>query len=106
MVLAVAVLLTSAGVASAVIVIKARAERWSPTSVSISRGSVVKWRAVSGDHNIKAYGGNWSYFRTLPSGSSRSRTFSSAGTFRFYCTLHASVSGGSCSGMCGRVVVA
>ena len=33
------------------------------------------------------------------------RTFNQSGTFRYYCTIHGSVSNGNCSGMCGRIVV-
>ena len=31
--------------------------------------------------------------------------FNSSGTFRFYCTIHGNVSGGNCTGMCGKVLV-
>ena len=34
--------------------------RWSPATVTVARGSVVKWRGVSKYHDVLAYGGNWS----------------------------------------------
>jgi plastocyanin len=95
----------SAGVAEAITTIDGLARTWSPTSVTISAGHSVKWTAVSGNHHIKAYGRNWSWSRSLDSGTSRRHTFNSTGTFRFFCTIHGSVSGGVCTGMCGKVVV-
>ncbi len=79
---------------------------WSPATVSIAKGSSVKWHATSGTHHVKAYGGNWTFNKSLSSGSTTSaRKFRSKGTFKFYCTIHGSVMGGTCSGMCGKVVV-
>ena len=78
---------------------------WSPKTRSIVPGTIVRWRALDGSHNVKSRGANWSYFRSLPAGTSVTRTFNRRGTFRFYCTIHASVSNGVCSGMCGRIVV-
>jgi plastocyanin len=99
------VLLTMTGISEAATTIQASGTNWSPTRVSITVGHRVRWTAVSGNHTIHSYGGNWSYFRTLDQGTSRRRTFGSTGVFKFYCTIHGSVSGGICSGMCGRVRV-
>jgi plastocyanin len=78
---------------------------WQPKSRSIAVGDTIRWKAVEGNHNVKSRGANWSYFRTLPQGTSVARTFNRRGTFRYYCTIHGSVSDGVCSGMCGRIVV-
>lgn len=78
---------------------------WSPKVREINRGSAIRWRAVDGDHNVKSRGANWSYFRNLPAGRAVTRTFNRRGTFRYYCTIHGSLSNGVCSGMCGRIVV-
>jgi plastocyanin len=78
---------------------------WSPTVKTITRGTAVRWRAVDGSHTIKSRGANWSYFRNLPLGSAVTRTFNRRGTFRYYCTIHGSLSNGVCTGMCGRIVV-
>ncbi len=99
------VLLTMTGIAQAVTTIQATGTSWSPTKVSIHVGQKVRWTAVSGNHTIKSYSSNWSYFRSLDQGTSRSRAFNSTGVFKFYCTIHGSVSGGISSGMCGRVRV-
>ena len=99
------VLLTMTGIAQAVTAIQSSGSSWSPTKVSIHVGQKVRWTAVSGSHTVKSYSSNWSYFRSLDQGTSRSRAFNSTGVFKFYCTIHGSVSGGICSGMCGRVRV-
>jgi plastocyanin len=78
---------------------------WRPKSRSITEGDTVRWKAVEGNHNVQSRGANWSFFRSLPEGTSVNRTFNRSGTFRYYCTLHGSVSNGNCSGMCGRIVV-
>jgi plastocyanin len=110
LVIAVGTLVGSAGVAHAVTVgvrgiFNGTRYVWSPRVRDISRGTVVRWSAVDGSHNVKSRGANWSYFRSLPNGSSVTRTFNRRGTFRFYCTIHGSVSNGVCRGMCGRIVV-
>lgn len=78
---------------------------WSPKVRDISRGTTIRWRAVDGNHNVKSRGANWSYFRNLPRGTAVSRTFRSRGRFRYFCTIHGSVSNGVCSGMCGSIRV-
>jgi plastocyanin len=78
---------------------------WSPAVREITRGTTIRWRAVDGNHNVRSRGSNWSYFRNLPAGTSVARAFNRRGTFRYYCTIHGSVSNGVCTGMCGRIVV-
>jgi plastocyanin len=107
---AAAIVLGSSGPASAVTVgvravFNGTRYVWTPAVRTISPGTTIRWRAVNGGHNIKSRGANWSYFRTLASGTTRTRTFNRRGTFRYYCTIHGSVVNGVCSGMCGRIVV-
>jgi plastocyanin len=99
--------LGQAGTANAVVAatIRGSGTSWSPTHVTIDRGQTVKWKATSGNHTVRSYGGNWSFSRSLDQGTSRTHTFNSTGTFKFYCTIHGNLSGGTCSGMCGRVRV-
>lgn len=78
---------------------------WSPKTRSIVPGTTIRWRAIDGSHNVRSRGSNWSYFRSVPAGTSVARTFNRRGTFRYFCTIHGSVSAGVCSGMCGRIVV-
>jgi plastocyanin len=79
---------------------------WSPSSLTVTRGGRVTWKnPTSVTHDVVAYGGKWSFSRSLSSGQSVSYVFSNAGTFLFRCALHSYVSGGVCYGMCGRVIV-
>ena len=78
---------------------------WRPKSSSITRSTTVRWTAVKGTHNVRSRGANWSFFRSLPAGTSVRRTFNRRGTFRYFCTIHGRVSSGVCTGMCGRIIV-
>ena len=105
--LAVVFVTALAGSAQAVVIRGSLADggRWRPARVGIDRGDRVVWRAVEGNHNVRAYGGNWRYTRDLPEGERVRKTFRSGGRFKFFCAFHGVVSGVTCSGMCGRVVV-
>jgi plastocyanin len=95
-----------ASTASAATIVRGRSMRWRPATVKVDRGQAVKWRAVDTHHTVRSYGTNWTYSAHLAAGTSTPpRTFNRRGTFRFYCTVHGSVSGGVCTGMCGKVVV-
>jgi plastocyanin len=102
-----ALVLGSVGTAQAVVAatIRGSGTSWNPNRVTINAGQTVRWKATSGNHTIRSYGSNWSYSRSLDAGTSRTRTFNSTGTFKFFCSIHGSVSGGTCSGMCGKVRV-
>lgn len=97
--------LVLAAPAHAAPVIRASGTRWSPATLTVDRGTVVRWKGVSGVHHLRAYGGNWTFERSLPPGTRVQRRFNRSGRYRFYCTIHATVSAGRCSGMCGKVVV-
>jgi plastocyanin len=85
--------------------VRAIVTHWSPTTVRISTGDIIKWRGVSGSHTVSAYGGNWAFNRDLATGDVERRTFRRAGSFRFRCMFHSTLANGQCSGMCGKVVV-
>jgi plastocyanin len=78
---------------------------WRPKVREVARTTTVRWRAVNASHDVKSRGANWSYFRSIPNGTSVKRTFNRRGTFRFYCTIPGNVANGVCSGMCGSIVV-
>jgi plastocyanin len=82
------------------------AGHWSPTTVRISTGDSIKWKAVSNVHTVTAFGGNWSLNRTLSIGSPVTFRFTHAGTYHFRCRFHSTLVNGRCSGMCGKIVVA
>lgn len=85
--------------------VRAIVSHWSPATVRISRGDEIKWRGVSGTHTVSAYGGNWAFNKQLSTGDVEAHTFRRAGTFRFRCTIHSTLTNGRCSGMCGKIVV-
>jgi plastocyanin len=70
--------------------------KFMPASVTVTRGTVVKWRNTSFfTHTTTSNTGLWN--KTVSPGTAFSRTFSKAGTFRYHCKIH--------SGMTGTVVV-
>jgi plastocyanin len=79
--------------------------RWSPSSVTVERRGIVKWRGVSKFHDVIAYGGNWTFHEALPVGVTAKKRFPRTGTFRFRCTYHSTLIGTTCTGMCGSVRV-
>lgn len=85
--------------------VKAISTHWSPTTVRISAGDRIRWKAVSNSHTVTAYGGGWQFDESLTSGLVLKHRFARAGTFKFRCQIHSSLVNGVCSGMCGKVVV-
>ena len=98
-------LVIAAVVPAAAVTIRGSGTRWSPARVNIDRGDRVRWRATSGNHNVRAYGGNWTFSKQLNQGEAASKRFRQRGSYRFFCSIHGDVVGGQCSGMCGRVRV-
>ena len=69
---------------------------FSPTTISIPAGGSVTWRnSDTVDHTTTSDTNLWN--GSLGVGASFSRTFATAGTFPYACTVH--------SGMSGRVIV-
>ena len=91
--------------ANSAAVVKGSGTHWRPRVTSISHGTRVTWKAVSGSHTVTAYKGHWSKNTHINQGQSTSFTFSNAGVYKFRCTIHSTLSNGVCSGMCGKVVV-
>ena len=80
--------------------------RWRPRTLSVPTGSRVVWRMVEGTHNVTSTSANWSkQSGNIGAGGTTAFTFDSGGTYRYRCTLHSSIASGSCTGMCGSVVV-
>lgn len=110
LILALVAALLVVGLASsavAAVVIRTSGQTWSPTRVTVHRGTRVVWRATSVNHNVSAYGGNWTFFQSISTSGdpTAARTFRRVGRFKFRCTIHSTLAAGVCSGMCGRVRV-
>lgn len=107
----VAVLVLTGGIAAASaapalgVTIRGSGSRWRPSSVRIDTGDRVRWRAVSGTHTVRAFGGGWRFSERIEPGDPVSRRFNASGTYRFFCSIHGRVAGDECTGMCGRVRV-
>lgn len=81
---------------------------WNPDFQHIHKGEKIRWknRAANGKvHVVKSYGGNWNKNVTLQPGDGTSKRFKRTGSFKYRCTIHSSVSGGECNGMCGLIHV-
>jgi plastocyanin len=78
---------------------------FSPAATTVAKGTKVTWRNASDDdHNVTGYG-KWTSSLVLAEGGSAAKTFTKAGTYKYRCTLHSTLSDGKCNGMCGKVVV-
>jgi plastocyanin len=85
--------------------IQARSDRtFSPVAPHVAIGRVVRWTA-SGTHTVTATSMNWSKNTRLSSGQTTRFRFRQAGTYRYRCTIHSTMVGGQCQGMCARVIV-
>lgn len=103
--IAVSMVVAFGGAAQAATVVKASGTSFRPKTLSVAAGTKVVWKAVSGSHTVTAYKGAWNKNSNIPSGTKTSFTFSNPGTYRYLCTIHGHLSGGVCSGMCGKVTV-
>lgn len=81
--------------------------RWSPKAIhGLPLGDAVVFKnPTSAKHNFKPYKGPWSSTKkvALPSGAKVKRTFDEPGFYYYRCTLHSTLDGGTCKGMCGFV---
>ena len=107
--MALMVVLAMTGVADGgTVTVKAGASgsTFSPKTKSVPKGTKVVWKNVgTTTHTITSYSSNWSKNTSLAKGNSTSFTFKNSGTFKYRCTIHSSLSGGVCSGMCGKISV-
>jgi plastocyanin len=103
----VAILLGSFGVATAATSkVRAKGEKWRPLHTYIGRNDSVRWtNPTSRVHDLKAYGGGWSFSKILDPGESAKRRFKQRGTFKYRCVRHSAIVSGKCQGMCGLVHV-
>jgi len=81
---------------------------FTPSTVTVVKGGTVTWNWTGANHNVTSV--------LSPSFSPSSGThdapwtfgpvtFNTAGTYRFICSIHGSVSGSNVSGMNGTVIV-
>ena len=67
---------------------------FSPAAVTVSPGSMVTWtNKEDAPHTIASKGGGALKSKNLQKGDSYTYTFSTAGTFSYYCTIHPNMTG-------------
>ncbi len=105
--LGVSVLLGSTGIAlGATAKVKAKGEKWKPVHTYIGRNDSVQWTNPTNKvHDLKAYGGGWSFSTILDPGEKAKRKFKQRGTYKFRCVRHSAIVSGKCQGMCGLIHV-
>ena len=105
--LGVSLVLGSAGIAmGATARVKAKGEKWKPVHTYIGRNDTVRWtNPTSRVHDLKAYGGGWSFSKILDPGESTKRKFRQRGTYKYRCVRHSAIVSGKCQGMCGLIHV-
>lgn len=79
------------------------AASFNPSTLTVTAGATVEWVDGSGlAHTvISAPGSGETFNHTVSAGGSVSRTFNTAGTYDYYCSIH----GSPTSGMRGTIVV-
>jgi plastocyanin len=102
-----AVVFGSIGVTSAATSrVKAKGEKWKPVHTYIGRNDTVRWTNPTNKvHDLKAYGGGWSFSTVLDPGETAKRKFKQRGTYKYRCVRHSGIVGGKCQGMCGLIHV-
>jgi plastocyanin len=101
-------LLAMTGVAqagTATVKVGVNGSHFGPATKSVPTGTKVIWKGISGSHTVTAYSKNWSKNASVGSGGSTAFTFKKAGVYKYRCTIHSTLSGSTCSGMCGKIVV-
>lgn len=95
-----------AGAATAEVGVGTGGNNFAPTSVNIAVGDTVNWSWTGGFHNVVAADG--SFNSGAPHGTPGdpfAYTFSSAGTFFYYCAVHASAADATDAGIAGGKMV-
>jgi plastocyanin len=66
---------------------------FNPGTLTVSAGTTVTWQNNDGTtHTSTSDNGVWDT-GNIPGGTSKTLTFSNAGTFKYHCSLHAGMSG-------------
>jgi plastocyanin len=79
--------------------------RFRPRVADVATGTRVVWRSGTLTHTVTAYRGDWSKRTAIGPGERTRFRFTEPGTYRYRCRFHSDLVSGTCSGMCGVVVV-
>jgi plastocyanin len=79
---------------------------FSPDFKHVKPRTKVIWKNASNSlHNVTAYGGGWNKSSSVSPGARTSKKFKKKGTYFYRCTIHSTLSGDDCNGMCGVIHV-
>lgn len=79
---------------------------WNPAFKAVAKGTKVIWKnPTSRTHTVTAYKGAWSKNVKIKPGERTSKVFRHRGAFYYRCSIHSSLNGDVCDGMCGHVHV-
>jgi plastocyanin len=76
---------------------------FNPDDITIDAGDTVEWEFSGNDHTVTSIGSGPLDSGTQSDGSTFSHTFTTAGTYQYYCTIHGDA--GTFTGMVGTVNV-
>jgi plastocyanin len=68
--------------------------QFSPSTLTVKAGTTVTFKGVSGDHTVTSDAGSAMTFdQSISAGSSITITFANPGTYKYHCSIHASMHG-------------
>jgi plastocyanin len=68
--------------------------QFSPATLTVKAGTTVTFKGVSGDHTVTSDAGSTMMFdQSISQGSSITITFANPGTYKYHCSIHASMHG-------------
>jgi plastocyanin len=68
--------------------------QFSPSTLTVKAGTTVTFKGVSGDHTVTNDAGSAMTFdQSISAGSSITITFANPGTYKYHCSIHASMHG-------------
>jgi plastocyanin len=68
--------------------------QFSPSTLTVKAGTTVTFKGVSGDHTVTSdAGSSMTFDQSISAGSSITITFANPGTYKYHCSIHASMHG-------------
>ena len=92
---------------SPAVTVRVQNNSYSPSDARVTVGGTVTWEWDGSGHSVTSV--STPGFQSAPVSNAGFTlgplTFNTAGTYKYYCTVHGQTSGGNVSGMSGQVVV-
>jgi plastocyanin len=67
---------------------------FSPATLTVKVGTTVTWKGVSGSHTVTSdAGAPMTFDQSISEGGTVTVTFTTAGTYKYHCSIHASMHG-------------